>query len=727
MIKLLRSNSFYGLLAGLILLLNGSTAGLAWAMTTIVVNDTGSTVADDGQCTLPEAIVAANLDTASGVQAGECPAGSGADVIQLEAGQLYSLTTVDNQLDGPNGLPSISSAITLEGNGATLERSTLSTTPEFRLLHIGPAGDLTLRNITLQNGRLTVADATVKNGGGVYNQGGLTIVNSTVFNNQVRGGAGSAGDETGGGGGGGGGGGLGGGLFNAGGTVSITNSTFSANRAIGGSGGLGRPVAGDLSGNGGHGGGPGGSGGVPGFPGAPGDFSGGGGGGSGSTGAGGGGGASGFGGGGGGGGATTNGGPGSNGGSGNLGGNGGRANSVTGGGGGGGAGLGGGLFNNEGIVTLLNTTFADNSASGGLGGRAEVPAAAGQPGQGLGGALFNRAGNLTVQNSILASSGGACHTLASNTLISLGFNLIDDNSCASSFNASGDQTNQPALLGPLQNNGGPTPTHALLSGSPALEAITTPANCTLSRDQRGQPRPQGQFCDSGAYEAPVAAATLILTKIVEGTPPGTGWQFNLNAAPLTPFGPAGGTQQLQLQAGNYTLTELTKPGYAATAACDNGVSGESSVSLTLAPAETVTCTFRNSNTRLPNSLTLINETVPGGASGFAFAGNFGDFSLDDGQSLTQTDLPAGSYRVSELKAALPDPFWALVYVACEMQSSGETRLVYPPVTETETEFVVELPLAEDESGVCVFHNERVNFNGDGDEGLTTVYLPFVVR
>ena len=56
-----------------------------------------------------------------------------------------------------------------------------------------------------------------------------------------------------------------------------------------------------------------------------------------------------------------------------------------------------------------------------------------------------------------------------------------------------------ALLGPLADNGGPTLTHALLAGSPAIDAgdpATAPAT-----DQRGVVRPQGAAPDAGAYEA----------------------------------------------------------------------------------------------------------------------------------------------------------------------------------------------------------------------------------
>ena len=56
------------------------------------------------------------------------------------------------------------------------------------------------------------------------------------------------------------------------------------------------------------------------------------------------------------------------------------------------------------------------------------------------------------------------------------------------------------LLGPLANNGGPTQTHALLAGSPAINNGTNPA--TLKFDQRGTPfkRQLGLAVDIGAFE-----------------------------------------------------------------------------------------------------------------------------------------------------------------------------------------------------------------------------------
>jgi hypothetical protein len=61
------------------------------------------------------------------------------------------------------------------------------------------------------------------------------------------------------------------------------------------------------------------------------------------------------------------------------------------------------------------------------------------------------------------------------------------------------------MLGPLQDNGGPTMTHALGAGSVAIDVIPG-AECLdaegepLTTDQRGEPRPGGSTCDVGAFE-----------------------------------------------------------------------------------------------------------------------------------------------------------------------------------------------------------------------------------
>lgn len=82
-----------------------------------------------------------------------------------------------------------------------------------------------------------------------------------------------------------------------------------------------------------------------------------------------------------------------------------------------------------------------------------------------------------------------------------GFPLIIDNSFTNGVNGSivGTLANPiDPLLRPLANNGGPTQTHALLPGSPAIDAANP--NSFPSTDQRGVPRPQGAGPDIGAYE-----------------------------------------------------------------------------------------------------------------------------------------------------------------------------------------------------------------------------------
>jgi hypothetical protein len=86
----------------------------------------------------------------------------------------------------------------------------------------------------------------------------------------------------------------------------------------------------------------------------------------------------------------------------------------------------------------------------------------------------------------------------------LGYNLVESlTGCTLIGTPSGDITGEDPQLGPLQNNGGETPTMALLAGSPAdnagnpAELESSPAACRAT-DQRGLTRLIP--CDIGAYE-----------------------------------------------------------------------------------------------------------------------------------------------------------------------------------------------------------------------------------
>ena len=91
------------------------------------------------------------------------------------------------------------------------------------------------------------------------------------------------------------------------------------------------------------------------------------------------------------------------------------------------------------------------------------------------------------------------------TVNSGGYNLIGDGTDSSGFSGTGDQVGTALALidprlGPLADNGGPTRTHALRPGSPALDAIPA-EDCAVATDQRGIARPRGSGCDIGAFEA----------------------------------------------------------------------------------------------------------------------------------------------------------------------------------------------------------------------------------
>ena len=93
-----------------------------------------------------------------------------------------------------------------------------------------------------------------------------------------------------------------------------------------------------------------------------------------------------------------------------------------------------------------------------------------------------------------ATAGGNCVN-SGGVLNSQGYNLESANTC--NFTSLTDLHDTDPVLGPLQANGGPTVTHALLAGSPAIDKGS--AIC-LKTDQRGLARPQGIACDIGAYE-----------------------------------------------------------------------------------------------------------------------------------------------------------------------------------------------------------------------------------
>jgi hypothetical protein len=125
--------------------------------------------------------------------------------------------------------------------------------------------------------------------------------------------------------------------------------------------------------------------------------------------------------------------------------------------------------------------------------------------QGRYGVLNRGTANLT--NSIVTENYtyGGSYRDCSGLITSNGYNLDSDGTCVTD-GVNNDITSATPGLGPLQDNGGPTQTHALLDGSPAIDAILeggTGYNGAPPTDQRVAARPQpttGGNCDIGAYE-----------------------------------------------------------------------------------------------------------------------------------------------------------------------------------------------------------------------------------
>lgn len=170
-------------------------------------------------------------------------------------------------------------------------------------------------------------------------------------------------------------------------------------------------------------------------------------------------------------------------------------------------------------VTVTNSTFSGNFVTGAdrVGGAIGVFGDAqgnlilrhntffGNTATGDGGAIYMAAetsveieGNLFAGNAALNAPDISVDALA--TLTSQGFNLLEDGTGSGLVDGeNNDIVGQAAMVAPLVNNGGPTETHALNPGSPAIDAIP-PADCSVTTDQRGEPRPVGSGCDIGSVE-----------------------------------------------------------------------------------------------------------------------------------------------------------------------------------------------------------------------------------
>lgn len=427
----------------------------------------------DGDCSLREAILAAETDTA--VDA--CAAGSGADIITLPAGTYpLSITGVleDNSVSGDLD---IHSSITFNGVSAT---TTIIDGGQIdRVFEIFPGANVTLSNLTVRNGK--VMDQTDNDGGGIYNRGTLVLDRMTLSGNSAQK-SGASGQPR------------GGGIYNTG-ELTATNSNILDNKAshtidftnAGKGGGIYNAAGASaaftdctISGNGAANF-------VPqqqnGFGGGIYNDN-----------------------------ATL------------------TLNRVsldtnTAGGASPGSSLGGGLYNFNGTAAITNTTISGNQAPGGIsfgGGVVNDGASADMTLTNV--TLYaNTAGNygyntytffgampIKVLNTIIASPetgfldncAGGIENNPATRITNLGNSMEYPEKTSP---ACGLEIADPKLAPLALNVPGQTRTHALLAGSAALDV---PGACTGAPtvDQRGVVRPQGSSCDLGAYEKSASAS-----------------------------------------------------------------------------------------------------------------------------------------------------------------------------------------------------------------------------
>jgi CSLREA domain-containing protein len=403
------------------------------AATLVVTNGTDTTDGTcDADCSLREAIIAA----------------SAGDIITF-ADDVATVTLTSAQL-------TIDKDLTIDGGaGVTIQRD--DTAGDFRIFEI-IGSDVTLDRLTIRNGSAT-------NGGGIYNDGTVTVTNSTIRDNTATG--------------------SGGGIANDG-TVTVTSSTIRDNTATGsaatGSGG-GIANSGDMT--------------------------------------------------------VT---------SGTISGN---IAAIDGGGGilnrfgtltvinstinGNTAATdGSGILNRFGTLTVTNSTIHGNEAQDNGGGIATslytlevINSTISGNTADNGGGIHNDGGNVTVTSSTISdneaqSNGGGIDndggtTTIANTIVAGNMATMDDNIDGSFTEQGANLTAGDPLLGPLQDNGGPTLTHLPLDGSPAIDTgddTMVPVN--LTSDQRGfRPRVVGSSVDIGAVEIGVESVELLYLPLVQ--------------------------------------------------------------------------------------------------------------------------------------------------------------------------------------------------------------------
>ena len=304
---------------------------------------------------------------------------------------------------------------------------------------------------------------------------------------------------------------------------------------------------------------------------------------------------------------------------------------------------GGGGISSQSSLTLINSTLSDNSTANSGGGMLVGSGSAASlynvtitdniadsdaSGQGDGGGIRIAAGTVSLGNSIIAANiDGSTIPVqpdCSGTFTSLDYNLIEDaTGCTLNSATTHNLVGVKAQLGLLKDNGGPTLTHALLVGSPAIDA-GNPKGCQddkgyLKADQRGYIRPVDgngdgtARCDIGAFEAlspgaPTATPTRTPTATATATRTSTATPTRTSTATATATRTSTATAT-PTRPSTATPTRKATATPTATRSCIDCASPTATTTATATPTMTPTATATRSCVDCPPPTATVTPTM----------------------------------------------------------------------------------------------------------------------
>jgi uncharacterized repeat protein (TIGR01451 family) len=237
-------------------------------------------------------------------------------------------------------------------------------------------------------------------------------------------------------------------------------------------------------------------------------------------------------------------------------------------------------FRSNGLTDIDSSTITNNAAGG-------ISA----------GAAINLANSIVAGNTPFDVAG---------LITSQGYNLMQSTSSATiSGVTTGNILGQDAKLGPLADNGGPTQTHLLLAGSPAMDAgnpsgETDPDGNLLTVDQRGLSRTVGPASDIGPVENQASAPLIATTTAIASSanPSMFGQSVTFTATVTTASGNPGGTVNF-LDGGIVLGTGILDP---------NGIAAFATTTLGVG-SHTMTAAYIGDTTHQASTSSPLNQVV----------------------------------------------------------------------------------------------------------------------